>query len=142
MQTFLPYANFKQSAAALDNRRLGKQRVECLQILKALLGETKGWRNHPATRMWAGHERWLAEYTVAVCDEWTGRGFKDSVKAQVQAMRLPMGDPPPWLGDERLHSSHRSNLMRKAWDGDDDTLDWYLRFEWSDDPDAEYWWPK
>jgi hypothetical protein len=36
MQTFLPYPNFAQSAACLDNKRLGKQRVEVLKILNAL----------------------------------------------------------------------------------------------------------
>jgi len=32
----MPYANFTISASVLDRSRLGKQRVECLQILKAL----------------------------------------------------------------------------------------------------------
>ena len=41
MQTFLPYPDFAKSAACLDNRRLGKQRVECLQILKTLSKESK-----------------------------------------------------------------------------------------------------
>lgn len=36
MQTFLPFDEFKRSAAVLDSKRLGKQRVECLQILSAL----------------------------------------------------------------------------------------------------------
>jgi len=52
VQTFLPYPDFKQSAACLDYRRLGKQRVEGVQILKAILGEKslngkpyKGWLN-------------------------------------------------------------------------------------------------
>ncbi|HET9348893.1 MAG TPA: pyrimidine dimer DNA glycosylase/endonuclease V, partial [Arthrobacter sp.] len=31
MQTFLPFPDFQQSAAALDRARLGKQRVEALQ---------------------------------------------------------------------------------------------------------------
>ncbi|MDQ1681515.1 MAG: hypothetical protein QOH99_56, partial [Frankiaceae bacterium] len=35
MQTFLPYADFGASARVLDDRRLGKQRVETLQILRA-----------------------------------------------------------------------------------------------------------
>lgn len=39
MQTFLPYPSGRKSAKVLDNRRLGKQRVECLQIL-ALLTDT------------------------------------------------------------------------------------------------------
>ena len=33
MQTFLPFPDFQQSAAVLDRVRLGKQRVEALQIL-------------------------------------------------------------------------------------------------------------
>ena len=36
MQTFLPYPSFTQSAACLDDKRLGKQRVECKRILLAL----------------------------------------------------------------------------------------------------------
>lgn len=39
MQTFLPYASYTKSAKALDNKRLGKQRVETLQVLQVLLGE-------------------------------------------------------------------------------------------------------
>ena len=38
MQTFLPVADFTESARLLDNPRLGKQRVECLQVLRALTG--------------------------------------------------------------------------------------------------------
>lgn len=37
MQTFLPYPNFKASAFALDSKRLGKQRVENMQIMSAIL---------------------------------------------------------------------------------------------------------
>ena len=36
MQTFLPYADLRDSVVCLDNKRLGKQRVECLQILNVL----------------------------------------------------------------------------------------------------------
>ncbi|WP_407659745.1 pyrimidine dimer DNA glycosylase/endonuclease V, partial [Kineococcus indalonis] len=35
MQTFLPYPGFARSAAVLDAPRLGKQRVETLQVLRA-----------------------------------------------------------------------------------------------------------
>ena len=38
MQTFLPYPDFKKSASCLDYKRLGKQRVEGLQILNAIQG--------------------------------------------------------------------------------------------------------
>ena len=36
MQTFLPFPDFVASARSLDRLRLGKQRVETLQILNAL----------------------------------------------------------------------------------------------------------
>lgn len=48
MQTFLPFPSFIESARVLDNKRLCKQRVECLQILKALHDPSYGWQNHPA----------------------------------------------------------------------------------------------
>lgn len=36
VQTFLPYEDFDKTASVLDRSRLGKQRVETLQLLKAL----------------------------------------------------------------------------------------------------------
>lgn len=54
MQTFLPVANFCESAKYLDKARLGKQRVEAMQILSTLSGASRGWINHPAVRMWRG----------------------------------------------------------------------------------------
>ena len=56
MQTFLPYNDFKKTAACLDNRRLGKQRVEAYQILRIISGKrtSGGWLRHPAVLMWKG----------------------------------------------------------------------------------------
>ena len=62
MLTFLPYADFGLSARCLDRKRLGRQRVECLQILRTLRGVSTGWRNHPAVKMWQGCENTLALY--------------------------------------------------------------------------------
>ena len=64
MQTFLPHKSFKKSLKVLDWRRLGKQRVEAHQILNVLLErtDTKGWRNHPITKMWKGYEDALKLY--------------------------------------------------------------------------------
>lgn len=42
MQTFLPYEDFEQTASVLDRQRLGKQRVETLQLLKALTAGVHG----------------------------------------------------------------------------------------------------
>ena len=81
VQTFLPYSDFAASAGALDRRRLGKQRVEALQILRALTRERYGWKHHPAVRMWAGYEEALACYAMEICAEWVRRGHADSCAA-------------------------------------------------------------
>ena len=116
MQTFLPYESFIKSAQVLDNKRLGKQRVECLQIMRTLLGETEGWKNHPAVKMWKGYEIWLWWYSVRICNEWLGRGYNDTClkkMGDLMAGRHPVLPQPPWLGSRRFHESHRSNLLRK-----------------------------
>lgn len=133
MQTFLPYPDFADSARALDNRRLGKQRVETLQILNVLQNpEAKGWRNHPAVKMWRGHEEALIRYGVTICDEWLRRGFKDTVREKLLAKGSPEGPVPQWIGDERLHSSHRASLLRKD-------PDHYQSFGWMDDVPETFW---
>jgi hypothetical protein len=44
VQTFLPCADFATSAAALDDRRLGKPRVDPMQVIRALTRPTYGWQ--------------------------------------------------------------------------------------------------
>lgn len=115
MQTFLPYSDFRLSAKALDNRRLGKQRVETLQILKALSLPSYGWQNHPAVKMWRGFERGLVAYGIAICDEWRGRGFNDTCLDKIRLyldVHPASRSTPNWLTDD-LCRSHQSNLLRK-----------------------------
>ena len=117
MQTFLPYPSFSESAKVLDYRRLGKQRVEAWQILNALRADyaQKGWKNHPATKMWRGHELALAVYGKIITLEWISRGYKDSMLPRFNAIvgRKRLIPFPQWVGDEEFHLSHRSNLVRK-----------------------------
>lgn len=114
MQTFLPLVDFGASARALDYRRLGKQRVEALQLIRALEGRTQGWRNHPAAKMWEGHLRYLAAYGLAMSDEWIARGYNDTIRGEfVSTMQRHTGTSPSWLGDPEFHRSHQSNLVRK-----------------------------
>lgn len=113
MNTFLPHRDFAQSAACLDMRRLGKQRVEVLQILRTLCGLSDGWKNHPAVKMWRGYEPALAAYGVACCDEWVSRGHRDTCRDKILSL---VGSAnvviPPWL-DDAFCEAHRSNLIRK-----------------------------
>jgi hypothetical protein len=112
MQTFLPYSDYKKTFECLDYRRLGKQRVETFQILNVLLNRTntKGWRNHPATKMWRGYENALKLYLNECIDEWKFRGYNNNMKYETIS-----GDVvyPPWLGNKMFHASHQSNLVRK-----------------------------
>jgi hypothetical protein len=124
VQTFLPLADFARSAAALDPARLGKQRVETLQILRALELPEYGWRHHPAVLMWRGHTPALVAYGLACVDAWTAEGRADTTRDQIlefapqvaeltQAELAATGQLPGWVGDEALHRSHRSALVRK-----------------------------
>ena len=143
MQTFLPYDSFAESARCLDRQRLGKQRVECKQLLLALgvqVGEHKptdsSWANHPAAKMWRGCELALAHYAVMVCSEWRRRGYSDTLLDQFAALlySLPAGPVPSWVGSDAFHASHRSNLLRKD-------RSWYGQFGWSEQDDLPYVWP-
>lgn len=114
MQTFLPYESFSASAYALDRQRLGKQRVEAWQILRVLTGQTNGWANHPAVKMWRGYDNALAYYGVRICSEWIGRGYKDTLLPKfIEHNSKNILTLPHWLGDEQFHTSHKSNLLRK-----------------------------
>lgn len=137
MQTFLPYESFRKSAECLDNKRLGKQRVEAWQILNTLLGKSKGWQNHPAVLMWKGSEYLLCKYGAVCCCEWKRRGFKDSLEVQFcfeAAIRRGNDTYPSWLGNEEFHASHRSNLLRKD-------PNWYGKFGWVEPDNLPYYWP-
>ena len=124
MQTFLPYPSFAESSAVLDSPRLGKQRVETLQILRAVLIPSYGWQSHPVTQMWRGYLPALTLYGLANVDAWVARGHADSTRELIaefapdvvsltQEDLAARGMLPPWIGDEEIHRSHRSNLIRK-----------------------------
>ena len=132
MQTFLPYNTYAESARCLDPSRLGNQAYrECKTLVNG------GWRNHPASKMWRGYERELCLYALACLTELMVRGryypthiefFKNKMK-----MFADRGKPA-WLGDERLHASHRSNLLRK-------NKEYYSQFGWKEPDNLEYYWP-
>lgn len=140
MQTFLPYSDFGKSARCLDNKRLGKQRVEAYQILRVLVGVSEGWRNHPAVKMWTGYEWALWSYGQDICIEWIRRGFKDTLLGKIEWMEgykvidATRFKKPTWVGNEAFHASHRSNLLRK------DPIH-YGKFGWTEPDSLPYFWP-
>ncbi|MDT5150602.1 MAG: hypothetical protein QOI01_2335 [Mycobacterium sp.] len=128
VQTFLPCRDFADSAKLLDPRRLGKQRAETIQVLRAITVPGYGWRHHPAAAMWAGYEEALVCYGLAISEAWLQRGHQDTTAATLladlkagtgldgvreQNELIRAGEVPPWLGDQAFHLSHQSSLVRK-----------------------------
>lgn len=161
MQTFTIDKNFAVTAGALDNARLNKQALEGWQIMMTLLalnpaGEHRrpsAWVNHPAVRMWRGHELALNEYVQVMVCEWLARGYKSTIgdKAMATAKRAielrlvgkNAAKTPDWFNDEAtrlsVETSHRSALLSKNYD-------WYSRLDWPEDDGVhhdtyEYIWP-
>jgi len=149
VQTFLPYADFERSARALDLKRLGKQRVEVIQIVRALTVPGYAWKTHPAVLMWQGYEEALGRYGLVMCDVWVEHGFGDTCATSItEDLRTfgvspirtedelrSAGAMPPWdvEGDPVLES-HRSALVRK------DPAFYGPMFPEAD-PDVAYVWP-
>lgn len=109
MNTFIVDSDPKICALILDNKRLGKQRVECCQLLRAMERTSGGWIHHPATLMWKSHVSALKYYTNCMIEEWCKRGFKNTIPffdVEVQEM-------PPWMHWHQLQKSHQASLLRK-----------------------------
>lgn len=146
MQTFLPYKNFYKSAKVLDQKRLGKQRVEVLQLLNSIKASKedrpyKGWKNHPCRKMWYlkdshDHSNALVEYGLDVCIAWKERGYKDTCFDKIAAHYVEKNNHsyPEWLGRKNIHKSHRSMLIQKQ-------PEWYRDIWPEEEDDLEYIWP-
>lgn len=134
MQTFLPFADFSESARCLDNKRLGNQRCEAKVLINSILNNS-GWIRHPAAKMWKNNVGALGLYGCCICDEWIKRGYKDTTFDFFLNIAAKYDTTmPEWLNNDNFHSSHRSNLLRKL-------PAWYSKFGWGEKDDIPYIWP-
>lgn len=125
MQTFLPYKEFELVAQVLDNKRLNKQILEGYQILNVLSNDDPraGWRNHPAVKMWRGHEFGLYNYIFTMVHEANLRGIKtENNVANLKALRNRVENRwgvglPFWFDSQeamaRITTTHKANLYIK-----------------------------
>lgn len=122
MQTFLPSKDFDVCANMLDSKRLNKQILEGYQILKVMSNPDPkaAWRNHPAVKMWRGHEAVLHSYVQAMIKEADRRGIKtDKNKFNIAQLdtRFWGVSYPKWYQNHNLMNkvvaTHRANLYRK-----------------------------
>jgi hypothetical protein len=110
VNTFVTSTCVRECARNLGWKHLGKQRVEAYQIWRVITGVTQGWKNHPAVKMWEGHQCALALYCNTMIDEWVARGYRNTMQ------KLPhCAHPrfPWWWGWDPLIKSHQASLNRK-----------------------------
>jgi hypothetical protein len=123
----------------LDYRRLGKQRIEALQILQAMLGLVGHYKSQPAAKAWKGCETGLCEYGIECCKVWKERGYVDNTRVRFELIKLQelKWKPlvmPRWIGYEPFHSNQRSRLLYKdPW--------YYSQFNWVEKPALTYYFP-
>lgn len=157
MQTFMPDFDFRIVAATLDHKRLGKQRVEALQLLQAFNDLANRWRNHPVFRMWYMNRGLLAAYGIAMCNHWAALGYSDNCKNRIidalpcDTLRqfaityattginsLPeMYELPEWMKPRdgyNIRSEYRAILLEK-------NFKHYGKMNWSEDPKPKMQYP-
>ncbi|MFW9904604.1 MAG: pyrimidine dimer DNA glycosylase/endonuclease V [Candidatus Thorarchaeota archaeon] len=138
MQTFLPFSDFTKSFKVLDWKRLGKQRVEALTIIKAIESQSrndgkqyKGWSNHPCVIMWRKYVPALKQYHNLSILEWEMRGYNNNMSLfDLDEEQIIY---PHWLGFPQYHASHRANLLRKY-------FIYYSQYRWEEQPSEIYVW--
>jgi hypothetical protein len=147
MITFVPEPSFSLTAQILDWQRLGKQRSEAKVILESnLRGEGPLYKTLMA-KMWRGYNIALAIYTIEICSEWKKRGFQDNISHSIidlipdsiepSQLWLKQNKPellPAWIGDPRVHDSHKGRLLAK-------NPIYYARYNWSILPAEKYFYP-
>lgn len=133
MQTFMPLPDYLKSMQCLDRSRLGNQVWR--EGLTLLRGK---WKNHPASKMWRGHEYHLGLYLLEglkVLKERTGKDYIEiKEKIEYEMKKYINTGPPAWLGNNEFHASHRSKLLNK-------NPEWYSKFGWAEPNNLEYIWP-
>lgn len=129
MQVFIIGTPF-ETAEALDVRRINKQMIENQQIMDAILGNGKGWFNHPVVKSYKNHFQYLYHYHL--CLFWYKRGNKPMAqKMSEQAMAFkPNFHTEDYFNQmkRRLYSKNKEYYKQWASLGES-VCNWY----WSDD---------
>ena len=137
---FIPFPNIYMSVKCLDRERLGKQRVECKQIIDLLeeydrthILPEKGWSSHPAFLSWIGFTNHLKVYFDICVKEWTDRGYVNNMQtynidqskynivecsfdgktATYNNSKFNEFSFPYWVSFPPFYKSHQAALLRK-----------------------------
>jgi hypothetical protein len=130
VNVFIPYNDVEKSIKSLHIRTISKMLHEINIILKAIHGDTKGYKNHPITLMWAKKPNILVFYQSMLLDEYIKRTyphlinpldplmsghfkiFEDAVNEHIKQF------------DEEYFRLQRQHLRHK---GEQYKTDWYIK---------------
>jgi hypothetical protein len=137
---FIIKPDLLETAKILDDKRLGKQRVEAKQLIDILeeLDATgiitkKGWVKHPALKSWIGYTNHLKVYFNIIVREWIRRGFNNTMllyqidespynvvpcffngrTAYYDNSKFNQYSFPFWVSFPPFYMSHQASLCRK-----------------------------
>lgn len=110
MQIFVPFASPLKTAEAMinDQPRYNKQIIECQQILDAISGKSKAWRNHPVVKMYAEHQSYLQCYMECLKLFRNGDNYRAIIKSNYAIIY-----PPPFLTPD-FCDQHKRRLYTKS----------------------------
>ncbi|MDE2097319.1 MAG: hypothetical protein KGL39_08760 [Patescibacteria group bacterium] len=123
MNTYLPFASFN-SLGLLSNADLAVQVYQAREIIHLLEDAPFGWYKEPASLQWYGYIDALKDYYNLCVVNWVRRGFKTDCKPYTDLNLRDAAKLPPWVGDERVHSYHRSALWHRS-------PTFYSRYGWA-----------
>jgi hypothetical protein len=80
--------------------------------------------------MWKDYVPALKLYLNDSIEEWIHRGFKNTMLMEEIDEEIVY---PTWFGNNKFHSSHRANLLKKE-------PEFYVQYGWTEDPMDPYVW--
>lgn len=116
MQVFLPYSDLSRVACSLycDKRRYNKQIIECKQILAAINGTSKAWKNHPIVAQYRPYAKWLELYMKVL--EWYRIGGNKYLRQKFENDKFinELRElEPPFIYDQEYLNNHKKRLFQK-----------------------------
>jgi hypothetical protein len=124
MNTFLTSYNLEENAECLDPKRKFKQLLEGYQLLNSIVGNGKGWQNHPARLSWVKNPISLFRYIKSIWDECQSRGIAKNSQLYDKSLVLIdeyiSANPnyieiaPDWWGRLDIIKSHKARLYSKG----------------------------
>jgi len=108
--TFVPYPDLALSLGILVKEHVAKQREDAWKLYNTLKTKKKGWDQLKICRMWEGYLPCLAWYYNVAHANCNRRMVPVGSHKPIDTSAMIINFPS-WFGNQKLHQSHRSNLV-------------------------------